>query len=697
MSRITDLIQGMNQNTSEDARYEDLLHVLFNGISDFVFCMEVSGDSRFTYVHVNRSAQNYHQVGETDWIGRTIDEVLNGKNAAKVIFYYNRVVETGESVTYEDQMTVKNYTFFGHTMLSPLKDQSGRVTHIVAITRDITERVEKERELSRMNDIYRSVVENTADAMLLLDTEGRIREANPAFETMYGWREEQLLGHFLPSVTNEDERDMHTLINRVLRNENVSAYETVHIRKNGERFYIAISLSPVHNHKGEIIGLSSIIRNINERKRAEQNIQASRSRYQSLFQHSPHPIFSLTLKGLVRKVNQAGLDLLNADKSAVKHTSFMQWTNRQEVEDIRRHFYWAVKGEVTSFQTYLLTCQGESRLVAVSLAPIIEEGTTVGMYAILQDETDKHEALVALTQSEEKYRLIADHCYDLLSVHDSDGTSTYISPSHQRLLGRDSEYLLHQPLGTNVYSDDQAELQTCFAKCIESCHPFTVKSRIANSDGNWTWYEYKGTPILQDDGRVQHVVMVGMDITKQIEYEAQLEEIAFYDYLTELPNRRLFEDRMKQSLAHSNRHNSRFAVLYMDGDSFKAINDEFGHDVGDEFLREVGQRLTTCVREGDTVARIGGDEFAIIVNELNSTVEVQRVAERVVAQLRATYECGSHQLCSSFSIGIACYPEDGKTANALMKSADIALYYGKQHGKGSFHFYHALEKEQGSS
>lgn len=160
-------------------------------------------------------------------------------------------------------------------------------------------------------------------------------------------------------------------------------------------------------------------------------------------------------------------------------------------------------------------------------------------------------------------------------------------------------------------------------------------------------------------------------------------------YLTDLPNRRLFEGRVEQAIAQFERSGQSFALLYLDGDGFKSINDRYGHEIGDEFLRGVGKRMKECTRAGDSVGRIGGDEFAILLENIEDRQQIYEVSMRALKKLRDPYLVKEEEILSSFTIGVACFPEDGNTLDDLFRAADEALYRGKREGKNQVCLYEA--------
>jgi diguanylate cyclase (GGDEF)-like protein/PAS domain S-box-containing protein len=204
--------------------------------------------------------------------------------------------------------------------------------------------------------------------------------------------------------------------------------------------------------------------------------------------------------------------------------------------------------------------------------------------------------------------------------------------------------------------------------------------------GALVWELASISPIRDESGAITHFVGVKEDITELKRLQDQMAHMAHYDQLTGLPNRLLFLDRLKQTLVRSKRKDASFALLYMDLDAFKAINDGHGHAVGDNLLVAVGQRLLGCVRETDTVARMGGDEFTVLLTDVGSLEDVQRIAEMIIQAISNPFAIGTVTCSVGISIGIAMFPLDGLDADPLLSTADTALYQVKKRGRNSFHF-----------
>ena len=193
--------------------------------------------------------------------------------------------------------------------------------------------------------------------------------------------------------------------------------------------------------------------------------------------------------------------------------------------------------------------------------------------------------------------------------------------------------------------------------------------------------------IRDDDGVITQYAAVFSDISERKRTEERIKNLAYFDVLTGLPNRRLFTDRLQVAIAHAHRHGAQLAIMFLDLDLFKRINDSLGHGIGDQVLCEVAERLQHCVREGDTVARLGGDEFVILLPELEHVEDAAKMADRVISHVKQPLKVDEHELYVTTSVGIAVYPEDGLTDEMLIKNADTAMYRAKDLGRNSYQLY----------
>jgi diguanylate cyclase (GGDEF)-like protein/PAS domain S-box-containing protein len=224
----------------------------------------------------------------------------------------------------------------------------------------------------------------------------------------------------------------------------------------------------------------------------------------------------------------------------------------------------------------------------------------------------------------------------------------------------------------------------------------TWKGEVCNraQDGRLYWLDAAVVPLKDAEGQVSRHLSVMLDITPYKESQQHIMHLATHDALTGLPNRALLQDRIQQAIVHDMRRRDRAAVLFIDLDEFKTINDSLGHDVGDLLLRKVAERLASCVRSEDTVARQGGDEFIVLLPSVAAAQDAAKVAESLLAALNEPFEIQHKQMHVGASIGIAVFPDDGMSVDALMKNSDIAMYHAKESGRNTYQFFTESMNEQ---
>ena len=225
---------------------------------------------------------------------------------------------------------------------------------------------------------------------------------------------------------------------------------------------------------------------------------------------------------------------------------------------------------------------------------------------------------------------------------------------------------------------------------LEEAHPVAQNapgSVLVRTDGTEIPIEYSISPLYDQHGILAGAVFVFRDLSESHAMTERMSHLAHHDFLTDLPNRALLNDRLSQIIVSAARHDRRLAILFLDLDGFKLINDSLGHTIGDELLREVAKRLLLCVRRSDTVSRQGGDEFVVLLAEVNAAQDAAVTAEKIRVALAAPYFISSHQLHVRCSVGISVYPEDGRDVDTLIRSADMAMYHAKETGRNRVQFF----------
>ncbi|HEY8172730.1 MAG TPA: EAL domain-containing protein [Dehalococcoidia bacterium] len=318
--------------------------------------------------------------------------------------------------------------------------------------------------------------------------------------------------------------------------------------------------------------------------------------------------------------------------------------------------------------------------------PMLEGAGAGGRVWSFRDITSERQAASALRQSEERFRSLVQNASDLITVVEPDTTIVYQSPASERVLGYRADELTGRKLSSFVHEDDLARMVAFLREAMSAGTATTsLEARLCHRNGTWVYVEIVGSDQRRDLA-VRGLVMNIRDVSERKKLEEQLRFQAFHDPLTGLANRARFADRLEHSLVRGRRDGRQAAVLFMDLDDFKSINDGLGHAAGDHLLIEVTRRVQTSLRGSDTAARFGGDEFAILLESIDDVEQATQVADRIFDTLREPFEIEGKEIFVRASIGIAL-SGDGAPSEEILRNADVAMYAAKGHGKGRYDIY----------
>jgi diguanylate cyclase (GGDEF)-like protein/PAS domain S-box-containing protein len=300
---------------------------------------------------------------------------------------------------------------------------------------------------------------------------------------------------------------------------------------------------------------------------------------------------------------------------------------------------------------------------------------------------EKRQAEESLRESEARYRAIVEDQTELIRRFLPDGALTFVNEAYCRYFGKKPKELIGHTFMPFIPDEDQEIVRKQLASLSPENPVVTYEHRVVAPNEEIRWQQRSDRAIFDEQGRIIEFQSVGRDITERVQAEEQLVYMATHDVLTGLPNRMLLNDRLTLELAHAHRNQQKVALMSLDLDHFKDVNDTLGHSMGDQLLQVVGDRLISLLRKSDTVARMGGDEFMLILPETAQGEDAVKIAAKILEAFRKPFGFDGHKINITTSIGIALYPDDGEDADTLMKNADIAMYRAKERGRDNYQCY----------
>ncbi|NUN63957.1 EAL domain-containing protein [Pseudanabaena biceps] len=455
------------------------------------------------------------------------------------------------------------------------------------------------------------------------------------------------------------------------------------ITKSGKLKWLESAGRPEQQPNGDIIW-DTLILDISDRHDAEEKLRYANETNQALIDAIPD---------LIIHVNRDGFYLGGIGSDEIEFAVFPEDLVGKKISDVlepqlaQERMYFVEKAFATGevqFHEYRINIRGKWRCEE---ARIVVSGKNEAIM-LIRDITDRKTAELALQESETRYRLLSENTNDLVCLHDPDGRYNYVSPSCETLLG----YRYDEMIGCDPYAllhpDDCDRLrqdthaQALLGKSVPSTY------RIRQKSGNYIWFETLTKPIMDKNGTIIQLQTTSRDVTERIQAQAKLEYDSFHDALTGLPNRHLLSERLELAIHRIHRHdNYKFAVLFLDLDRFKIVNDSLGHVVGDRLLVAIAQQLQLTFRDIDLIARIGGDEFVVLLEDIQDIQEAVQTTERLLSSLQIPVTIGDRQVYTSCSVGIVFGSPSYHQSSELLRDADIAMYRAKSQGKARYEIF----------
>lgn len=660
--------------------------LLFENSKDLVYFMEKDGED-YRYVHLNKSSA---QLLSASVIGKTIAEVMKPSDCETITNNYHLALEKKGQVSYEDYIYFLSEFKKYETTVIPIFDDNR--TFILAITKEIA----FDRDLEDKYLFMRSVFFNRFLSTVLVSNDGRLLEANPQFLKDFNLElEEVQLKNLLDLPFTSIDGQLEYYLDKAYRGKGFSSKLLTFIDKDDNQRGFTATFSPLFQDE-KVVAVFIILQEVTQFIEQEKELRMT---YNGLsnFQFAMNSVAEI----VIMDQNCGILDVNDRFIQQMGYTREEMIGNTLEIVESRTHskeffdnIYSAVqKGNIWRGEICNRKKNGALYWADATFIPFFDEEGHVKQYInVYYDISEKKRMMTELQNIEHMFKLITENTNDLIVVTNEDGIILYVSRAFTSKLGFQKEELQGQ-FYTKVLSPESK------TKWNEELFGI-IKSKDSKIDlihqskaGENFWMECNFT-VVKDHLRHQgiQIIMVAREINDRKEIENQLSFLAFHDSLTQLPNRRYLQNEFPRILEDSSLSSESLAVLYVDGDNFKKVNDQFGHEVGDEFIIQFGKALTRSVRGNDVVARMGGDEFAIILTGLaqeknKRKYQVKQIVERINQNLQQGWFISKQLFAPTASIGISFYPDHGSSLEKLLSHSDKALYGVKMSTKNSYTFY----------
>ncbi len=692
---LADSNQRLTAEIAERKSLEDQLHMkaaALEAAANSIVITDVTG----TIVWVNSAFTRLTGYNAAEAIGQNSRLLSSGKHGSSFYASLWKTITSGDVWHGEITNRRKDGSLSEEEMtITPVRAESGEITHFVAIKQDITTRKAIAEALLHAQEKYRALVEDAVVGIFQATPDGGIISANPAMARMHGYDSPQEL---MAEVSNAGRQlfvnpNQLQELARLLEENGVAHDVEVEVyRRDGTKRWFLSNLRAVHGPDGKVLRHEGTVQDITERRRAQEALVESENRYRSLFEnmlegfaycemlfddHS-HPIDFVYLA-----VNNAFGKLTGLENVVGKRiTEIIPGIKESQPELFEIYGRVALTGEPERFEI-------ELKALGIWLS-ISAYGTGHGCFvAAFDNVTERKRAEIALREAEERYRTIfKENSIGMCYYSTADGRYLNVNPAFARIFGYDSpeEMLARVTNPSQLYVDPSCRLE--FGRQLRE-HGKTENREFQayRKDGSKVWLRGSAGALHNADGKVLYYVGSVEDITEQKLLEEQVRYLAYFDALTGLPNRTLFQDRLAKALASARRRREKVALLFLDLDRFKTINDSLGHSAGDLLLKEVAERLKKWAREQDTVARLGGDEFVIVLTGVKDAADAAIAADRLMKTMSTKFMVQGHLLSAGCSLGISVFPDHGRDGEALIKNADAAMYCAKENGRNNFQFF----------
>ncbi|PKH00664.1 EAL domain-containing protein [Paraglaciecola sp. MB-3u-78] len=542
--------------------------------------------------------------------------------------------------------------------------------------------------IEQVSQYSRSLIEASLDPLVTISAEGKITDVNTATEQVTGVERAALVGSDFADYFT-DPVQAREGYQQVFAKGFVTDYPLAIRHISGKITDVLYNASVYRDDAGKVLGVFAAARDVTERKKAEELVKQVSQYSRSLIEASLDPLVTISAEGKITDVNTATEQVTGVERADLVGSDFADYfTDPVQAREGYQQVF--AKGFVTDYPLAIRHISGKITDVLYNASVYRDDaGKVLGVFAAARDVTQRKKA-ESLIQAASVFTyaregiMITNAQGIILNVNDAFTRITEYG--REEVLGKHPSMLSSMHQGKDFYT-------SMWSGLAQNGHWEGELCNRLKSGGEYVC-SMNIAAVLGIDGEIEHYVGLFSDVTAIKEHQNQLQHMAHFDVLTNLPNRALLSDRLQQAMAQAKRRNQVVAVVYIDLDGFKAINDRYGHNVGDQLLVMLGGAMRSTLREGDTLARIGGDEFVAVLVGLENSMSCVPMLTRLVDAAAETQQLGNLMLQVSASLGVTFYPQsEDIEADQLLRQADQTMYQAKLSGKNRFHLFDVLQDD----
>lgn len=654
---------------------------LFDLLQEAIFIVAADRET-FRLVYANPAAFNMLSLQKTD-IAKALEE-MTSLSQVHIMLQHCRAVHSSQTkLELTELIETENGIMTGKIILNPLPIEKGQDPHIFITINEVnsegnTHHKKTVNLLQESEERYQSLVAHHPYGIFVFDANGHLKSGNTGTENVTGYSIEELLEKsFLSMIVPEEMEKVIYHFYETLNKNQLERYEFAGIHKNGHLLTLQATNIPILSY-GKLVGVHCVVIDVTEITRAKQALNETKEELEVFWENSAVPIFYIDTEGDILKVNPAfekTFGFSEEEMIARKATIIPPSMKADQLALLDK----ILRGEtVKSHETTRLTKSGSVLNIISSYSPVRNEHKgIVGATIIYNNVTELKKIEKELQKSQEKYKLIMDNTLDIITLIDPAGQIEYVSPASEKKLGFPDHIYIGKHFTQNIHPEDALQLINNISSLLDGGKPTPIDVRYLHQDGQYIWMEVSPTPVFST-GKVTQLFTLARDVTERKRFQAEIARMAFYDHLSGIPNRRLFDDTLEKEFLSATQSNKKIALLTLDGRKFKKINDKFGHDAGDAVIKEMASRLQACIRPEDMAARLGGDEMGVIIPNIDSIEVAIDTAKRILKSYEAPFLFNGHEITLGAGIGISLYPDHAATEKQLIKCADLALYEAKK-------------------